>query len=346
MENEKFLKECEITQKDTDGAKCTVEELKKIYHDFKKKIPQYEALGEYVMNILQQENKKNLIHSIKFRVKNPSSLIRKIVDKNKEIVDKGQKADRPKIRFENYQDEINDLLWLRILLYDAEDRVKIDEVLNNIRDFCKKKAYIPEGKEKTKYIKVFWQDSVKSKLNPYSSFHYIGESKLRKRSIKFEIQVRSLLDEARSELDHFMRYKNKEEKETDDNLLNGLFELLFQKLDSGNALISLLKGYYVDKNPNWLLDKIKKMRIDAKEKKGIINNIKNYIEKTSIVDFYFNDKFTILEQYKNENFYNKLVEKISENKTFVKKYFYLFVNPDNDKETKSELYKYLNHYQA
>jgi hypothetical protein len=94
------------------------------------------------------------------------------------------------------------------------------------------------------------------------------------------------------------------------------------------------------------LDKIKKLQINEEEKKGIINNIKNYIEKTSIVDFYFNDKFTILEQYKNENFYNKLVEKISKNKTFVKKYFYLFVNSNNDKEIKSELDKYLNHYQA
>lgn len=91
---------------------------------------------------------------------------------------------------------------------------------------------------------------MKSKLNTYSSFHYIGESKLTKRSVKFEIQVRSLLDEARSELDHSMRYKNKEEKGNDDKVVNGLFELLFQKLDSGNALISLLKGYYIDKNPN------------------------------------------------------------------------------------------------
>ena len=29
MEKEKFLKECGITQKDVDEAKCTVEELKK-----------------------------------------------------------------------------------------------------------------------------------------------------------------------------------------------------------------------------------------------------------------------------------------------------------------------------
>ncbi len=52
MEKEKFLKECGITQKDVDEAKCTVEELKKMYYDFKGKCPQYEALGVYIMTIL------------------------------------------------------------------------------------------------------------------------------------------------------------------------------------------------------------------------------------------------------------------------------------------------------
>lgn len=102
MEKEKFLKECGITQKDVDEAKCTVEELKKMYYDFKGKCPQYEALGVYIMTILLTR-KEPLIHSIKFRVKDPYSLIRKIVDKNK-------KRSKNKITFENYEEEITDLL--------------------------------------------------------------------------------------------------------------------------------------------------------------------------------------------------------------------------------------------
>lgn len=110
MENEKFLKMWGITQKDVDEAKCTVEELKNIYFDFKGKCPQYEALGEYIINILQQENKKKIIHSMKFRVKDPKSLIKKIVEKNQKIVADGKKANRPKITFENYKKEITDFL--------------------------------------------------------------------------------------------------------------------------------------------------------------------------------------------------------------------------------------------
>ena len=346
MEKEKFLKECGITQKDVDEAKCTVEELKKMYYDFKGKCPQYEALGVYIMTILLTR-KEPLIHSIKFRVKDPYSLIRKIVDKNKKRI-------KNKITFENYEEEITDLLWLRILLLDKENWYDIHKLLNCIRKFDEKIAYIPNEKNKIFfYEEIFWTKNVKTKGNLYSSFHYTATIEPTKVDFKFEIQVRSLLEEARSETDHLIRYKNKENIEQNDKILNVLFELLFQKLDSGNALISLLKGYYVDKNPNWLLDKIKKMDIDAEEKKGIINNITKHIENTFILDFYFNDNFTILDQYKDKNFYKSLKDKISENRTSLQKDFSFFIDFDDDKKNIKWKYhkaiknlrNYINHYQ-
>lgn len=117
-----------------------------------------------------------------------------------------------------------------------------------MRDFQEMIAYVPEGKEIGLYKKCF-ENVNQEKENSYFSLHYISKIKPKKmEEYTFEIQVKSLLDEARSELDHDMRYKNK--KNAKDTILNSLFDFLFQKIDSSNALISLLKGYYVDKNPN------------------------------------------------------------------------------------------------
>ncbi|WP_279195879.1 GTP pyrophosphokinase [Chryseobacterium indoltheticum] len=127
------------------------------------------------------------IHQIISRIKTKESLAQKVIKKNK---------------YEKLED-ITDILALRIITYFEDDISKIEEILN-------------------KEFKIDWENSI-DKRNieidkfGYRSVHYILQLNDHKaqtagyeeyKDIKFEIQIRSILQHSWAEIEHDLGYKS------------------------------------------------------------------------------------------------------------------------------------------
>ncbi|QQK71647.1 hypothetical protein HG702_09055 [Pectobacterium versatile] len=128
---------------------------------------------------------------------------------------------------DNYTDVITDLIGIRVLHLFKEDWETIHNYLNSKWEFQESPiVYIREGDAPDINI----EGSVE-KTHPagYRSVHYIISTRLLKNSIYTEIQVRTIFEEAWSEIDHRVRYPNFKNNE----ILN-YFLLIFNRF-AGSA---------------------------------------------------------------------------------------------------------------
>ena len=198
----------------------------------------------------------NGAHTVKYRIKDPEHLIDKIIRK---------KIDEEKvITEENFLEEIDDLIGFRILHLFKTDW---EPIFKTIKSMYKAKetpvAYHRDGDDP-----FFIQKCRELGLDPkvktagYRSIHYIalfpsstGDQ------FKCEIQIRTLFEEAWSEIDHLVRYPNN----TDNELLNS-YLLMFNKLagyadDMGTFLMAMKSNMTEQKiERNKLEKKIEKLR--------------------------------------------------------------------------------------
>lgn len=188
----KFLRDCELTKEVIHSFWYTVRELANIYYNHKKRSSEYKELWVYVTQMFLQ--KPQFFHSIKFRVKDPKSLIYKILKK------KGITSD-------NYTEEIDDLLWVRVLMLDKKKRKDIHKFIVDKWELKEKIAYFVDENDKISYEKDFESKDIKKSKRWYSSLHYIIKIKPTMKEVSIEIQVRSLLEEVWWEVDHLLRYK-------------------------------------------------------------------------------------------------------------------------------------------
>ena len=144
------------------------------------------------------------MYSVRRRVKKPEHLIEKIIRKGSKYVARG-------ISVETYKDIVTDLIGIRVLhLFKDDWRGIHDEIMKlwEIRETPQ--INIRRGD----YNVAQLQESI-SELNceivvrdhGYRSVHYlIGIPVTRNDEILVEIQVRTVFEEAWSEIDHLMRY--------------------------------------------------------------------------------------------------------------------------------------------
>ena len=132
-----------------------------------------------------------------YRVKNTRHLIEKIIRKNGEYLDRGESLSR-----ENYERHITDLMGIRILLLFKSDWLQVhDYLMERYEDILMDApfAYIRRGDDDSLY-----REKVEIKDNKqYRSVHYVIRSDS---GLGIEIQVRTLYEEAWSEIDHKLRY--------------------------------------------------------------------------------------------------------------------------------------------
>ena len=225
----KILEEQKISESSIEKLWYSIENLEDIYNDLQKKTFEYEEFGKYLAGLFLQEVPK--LHSIKFRVKSPESLIKKIIQKEK-----------IGLSVNTYENEITDILWIRVLILDQEDWVDIHNFLEQKWNFNHKIAYVSENR-KGKYTSKFNWSEIQIKDWGYTSLHYIITSSPIKKIFNIEIQVRTILEEAWWEIDHMIKYKKAKI-----NTKQGQLELILDNLNrlviEGNEMISLLKKFH------------------------------------------------------------------------------------------------------
>jgi GTP pyrophosphokinase len=173
----------------------------------------YKKLAEYIVQLIQDDpsSPKESFHTIIYRIKDELRLIEKINRLNEEL-----EAGVPLITEKNYQARVGDLLGVRIICLRLSDVEKVEAYLKllseeNILSFVK-----GPDRKRSFVLPVNPGDSIPDDIglgySGYSSIHYqieLGENSDAPPEFKgllFELQLRTILEEAWSEIDHKYRY--------------------------------------------------------------------------------------------------------------------------------------------
>ena len=173
----------------------------------------YKRLGEYIVKLIQDDpsSPKESLHTIIYRIKDELRLIEKINRLNDEL-----EVGVPSIMEKNYRVRVGDLLGIRIICLRLSDIEKVEAYLKllseeNILSFVKgpdqKRSFILPVNPGDSI-----PDGIDLRYSGYSSIHYqieLGENSDASPGLKgllFELQLRTILEEAWGEIDHKYRY--------------------------------------------------------------------------------------------------------------------------------------------
>ena len=236
--------------------------IKKNYETFQKELS---APANY---LIEAFHNVKTIHSVRFRIKNPTHLIEKIIRK---------KINEPEriIDIDSYRTEITDLIGLRALHLFKEDWLNIHHfIIGNWNLKEKPIAYYRSG-DSPEHIEVYEKYGCEVKEHPfgYRSVHYLVETNPNKTTYVSEVQVRTIFEEGWSEIDHKIRYPYDK-----DNKILSQFLVMFNRL-SGNADEM---GSYVQYLKKELDRKESEYKASVEKKISIIDDLKSKIKELEL----------------------------------------------------------------
>lgn len=231
-QKEFFLK-YKIDLKDFKKTNLIWEDLVAIFQDYCNEVPQLEASAIYIFNKLM---KTPNVHSVRYRIKDEEHVIEKIIRK---------RIENPEtiISLDNYKDELTDLIGIRALHLFKEEWLSIHELITSTWDLKQNPVANYRDGDSSIYLEHFRELGCETKEHEYGyrSVHYIVETKPAKRKHFAEIQIRTIFEEAWSEIDHTIRYPYDQK-----NPIFGQFLLILNRLagsaDEMGTFIQYLKS--------------------------------------------------------------------------------------------------------
>lgn len=199
---ESFLDANRITQADWQASGCDWPTFQAIAEDYECNRELFRETAETFARLIQ---KFPAVHSVRWRVKDVSHLLEKIVRKCRNGSDK-----YASLTAANYKSVVTDLVGIRALHLFKDDCFAIDPVLRETwRSAEPPVAYLRTGDDQS-LREAFKNRGIETKDHAagYRSLHYVLASKLTQREIFVEVQVRTVIEEAWSEIDHRVRYPN------------------------------------------------------------------------------------------------------------------------------------------
>lgn len=173
----------------------------------------YKKLAEYIVHLIRDDpsSPKESLHTIIYRIKDELRLIEKISRLNNDPADGATPIGEA-----NYQARVGDLLGVRIICLRLSDVERIEtyiellaeeDIFHIVRGPDRKRSFIlPVNPGET------IPDEIGLRYSGYSSIHYqveLGDNSEAPSGLKhllFELQLRTILEEAWSEIDHKYRY--------------------------------------------------------------------------------------------------------------------------------------------
>lgn len=193
--------------------------LESIFFDYEAKKSTYSKIGQI---IVRTAIRFKSLHSVRYRVKDSNHLISKIIRKKLANPDRN-------FSLSNYDQELTDLVGIRILYISKDDLELIDTWIRNSFDLCLNE--LPKMFYRVGDIKTLESASFERipHTHGYRSAHYIIKQNYNNHVYHAELQVRSIFEEGWSEIDHKILYPN--------NLENSYLKQFSRVLNSlsGNA---------------------------------------------------------------------------------------------------------------
>lgn len=220
-----------------------INNLKEIYDDYIEYKNSYENQAGFIANILRSQT---MVHSVKSRIKDPDRLLEKVIRKTTDR--KNKYGDEFEFTIDNYKNEINDLIGIRVIHIFKDQWQEIHEFILKTWKVIEITANVREGDN----IKVFEDPSieVRSKASGYRSVHYLVEFYPTSQRVIAEIQVRTIFEEGYGEIDHRLRYSHDEIPEIlQSNLL--LFNRIAGSADEMASLINNISKEWGEKEINY-----------------------------------------------------------------------------------------------
>ncbi|HCZ36722.1 MAG TPA: GTP pyrophosphokinase [Cytophagales bacterium] len=210
LSKEDFLKKFKISQKTFMSSKIKWIDLVKIHESYVASQDLFQNIATTLISkFLTSDAKDAGVHSVRFRLKNPESVIEKII--RKRLEGKVTKA----VTVKNYTNEITDLIGIRILHVFKDDWFGIHNYIQNCQfKFIEiPKVYYRKGDEKH-FIDECKKNGCVTEVHPkaYRSIHYIVNPHPQNKVCFAEIQVRTVFEDGWSEIDHKLRYASKKTK--------------------------------------------------------------------------------------------------------------------------------------
>lgn len=236
-----FFKEFNISEADFKESGLNWDELVKIYSSYVKLIPILEKKATSIVNDLIDSNR---VHSVRRRVKKPEHLIEKIIRKGKKYSDLG-------ISSKNYTTIITDLIGVRILHLFKDDWQIIHKKITELWKMAETpQVNIRRGDYNLETFYPVIENlgcEVVIRDHGYRSVHYLLAIQVRENTtVHVEIQVRTVFEEAWSEIDHEIRYPYHK----DDPVLVeylGIFNRLVGSADEMGTFIKKMKDTFLKK---------------------------------------------------------------------------------------------------
>lgn len=237
-----------------------IEVLKDIYNDFVDYEVSYENQADFISNILRSQP---MIHSVKSRIKDPDRLIEKIIRKTEDR--KLKYGEDFQFTLDNYKNEINDLIGIRVIHIFKDQWQDIHEFITKTWKVIEVTANVREGDNTKKFEEL--DIEVRSRISGYRSVHYLVEFYPTNEKVIAEIQVRTIFEEGYGEIDHRLRYSHVEIPEIlKSNLL--LFNRIAGSADEMASLINDLSKEWFNKEEEFL-NVIKKQQEEIERLKKI-----------------------------------------------------------------------------
>lgn len=216
-----------------------VEVLKDIYNDFVDYKVSYENQANFIANILRSQS---MVHTVKSRIKEPDRLIEKIIRKTEDR--RLKYGDNFQFTVDNYKNEINDLIGIRVIHIFKDQWQAIHEFIMKTWNVIEVTANVRDG-DNTKIFEEL-DIEVRSRVSGYRSVHYLVEFYPTNEKVIAEIQVRTIFEEGYGEIDHRLRYSHVEIPEIlKSNLL--LFNRIVGSADEMASLINELSKEWSSK---------------------------------------------------------------------------------------------------
>ncbi|MGL4773937.1 MAG: RelA/SpoT domain-containing protein [Clostridium sp.] len=208
------------------------EDLTEIYNDYISISDSYQKQADFIANILRSQKS---VHTVKSRIKDGERLIEKVIRKTSDRKDKY--GDDFKFTKNNYKNEINDLIGIRVIHIFKEQWREVHEFIVNTWNVIEISANVRDGDN----VEVFRELDIDviSRSSGYRSVHYLVEFFPTSQRVIAEIQVRTIFEEGYGEIDHQLRYSHTEIPEIlKSNLL--LFNRIVGSADEMASLINAL----------------------------------------------------------------------------------------------------------
>ena len=227
QEQREFCREFNISDEQFRNSRLTWEELDEIAIDFEKDWNEHQDTVKQYAEVIQM---CSYVHSLSYRVKDTKHLVEKIIRKNPEYLEKGDSLSKI-----NYKNLITDLMGIRILLLFKSDWVYIhDYLMEQYENVLIEPsfAHIRKGDDDSLY-----RGKIQIKDNkPYRSVHYVIRANS---GLGIEIQVRTLYEEAWSEIDHKLRYPYNLQNE----MLRNYIDIMNRLTGVGDEMGTFINSY-------------------------------------------------------------------------------------------------------